>query len=82
MRHLCESCGRDEELTSEEAFHAGWDHPPRMGTFGLIGPRLCPNCPISKSVWWALVMDEYTEDMLTPSQLATVARIQAEVDPQ
>ena len=24
--------------TADEAFHSGWDHPPRMGIFGLLGP--------------------------------------------
>jgi hypothetical protein len=33
---------------------------------------------MNQSVWWALMMDGFTEDMLTGQQRAVIARIQAE----
>lgn len=75
LRHICEVCGRDEILTPAEAFDAGWDYPPKQGVFGVISPRCCPDCPNNKTVWWALMMDGFTEDMLSDQQHAVVARI-------
>lgn len=46
--------------------------------FGVVGPRCCPNCPNVGTVWWALAIDGYTEDMLTEAQRATVRRIAGE----
>ena len=77
-RHICEVCGVEEILTPGDAFDLGWDYPPRMGQFGVVGPRCCPRCPNVKTVWWALVIDGYTEDMLTEAQRATVRRIAGE----
>lgn len=37
-RHICEVCGVEEILTPAEAFDLGWDYPPRMGQFGVVGP--------------------------------------------
>jgi len=79
-RHICEVCGVEEILTPRQAFDLGWDYPPRMGQFGVIGPRCCPQCPNVKTVWWALAIDGYTEDMLTDIQRATVRRIAGEPD--
>lgn len=78
LRHICEVCGRDEILSPSEAFTAGWDYPPRMGHFGVASPRTCPRCPMVKTVWWALMMDGYTADMLTDAQRATLDRIAGE----
>jgi hypothetical protein len=75
LRHICEVCGLEQVLTPEAAFDAGWDHPPRMGAMGVISPRTCPDCPINRTVWWALAMDGYTPDMLSAAQRATVERI-------
>lgn len=75
LKHVCEVCGVEEVLTPEAGFEAGWDYPPRMGVFGVIGPRTCPNCPVDRTVWWALVAEHYTADMLTQRQLATIERI-------
>jgi hypothetical protein len=80
VRLVCEVCGVEDLLTSEAAYEAGWDYPPRMGVFGVVGPRTCPDCPINQTVWWAIVVDGYTADMLTANQRATVARILAEPD--
>ena len=75
---ICEVCGRDEILTPGDAYTAGWDYPPRMGSFGVVSPRVCPKCLMSQTVWWAIAMDGFTEDMLTPEQRGVIARIQAE----
>ncbi|GAA2396388.1 hypothetical protein [Mycolicibacterium llatzerense] len=80
LRHICEVCGADENLTPDAAFEAGWDYPPRMGTFGVVSPRVCPGCVINQTAWWALVVEGYTADMLTPQQRETVARIWGEPD--
>lgn len=80
LRHICEVCGIEEVLTPEAAYAAGWDYPPRMGAFGVVGPRLCAECSITDTVWWALVVDRYTTDMLDPAQQATLARITHEPD--
>ena len=48
--HICEVCGKTELLTPEEAFNEGWDYPPRMGGFGIVGPRTCGDCPINLTV--------------------------------
>ncbi|OCB22533.1 hypothetical protein [Mycobacterium intracellulare] len=76
--HVCEVCQTEAVLTPGEAYDAGWDYPPRMGTFGVISPRTCPDCPINRTVWWAIAADGYTEDMLNRQQLATIRRILAE----
>ena len=78
FHHVCESCGRDEILTPSEAFDAGWDYPPRMGAFGVISPRTCRNCLMTSTVWWALMMDGYTAEMLNDRQRAAVQRMLAE----
>lgn len=78
LRHVCEVCGRDEILTPAEAFDAGWDYPPKQGVFGVISPRCCPACPNTKTVWWALAVDNFTDDMLSDQQREVVARILAE----
>ncbi|TXI56048.1 hypothetical protein [Mycolicibacterium mageritense] len=75
LRHVCEVCGVEEILTPEAGFEAGWDYPPKMGIFGIIGPRTCPNCPVNQTVWWALTADGYTPDMLNRQQLAIIERI-------
>jgi hypothetical protein len=35
-------------------------------------------CATDRTVWWALAMDGYAPDMLTPGQRATVERILGE----
>lgn len=57
-RFTCESCGRVDELTDQEAFDAGWDYPPFMGVWGIISQRTCPNCGIDTTVWWKIVTHE------------------------
>jgi hypothetical protein len=69
--HICEVCGVEEILTPEAAYEAGWDYPPRMGAFGVISPRICPHCLVNQTVWWAVAMEGYKADMLTPKQQLT-----------
>lgn len=78
LRHICEVCGKDEILTPEEAFSAGWDYPPRMGSFGVISPRTCGSCGVESTVWWALAMENKAGDELTEAQMDTIVRIQSE----
>lgn len=78
LRHICEVCGIEETLTPEVAYEAGWDYPPKMGTFGVISPRTCPNCVIKQTVWWTLTVDKCTPDKLTARQRETLARIVGE----
>ena len=76
--HICEVCGKTEIMTSEEAFNEGWDYPPRMGGFGIVGPRTCGDCPINLTVWWALVSEKKSVSELSQQQKETIKRIQGE----
>ncbi|RZS62249.1 hypothetical protein [Xylanimonas ulmi] len=78
LTHICESCGRTEVLDEEQAHSDGWDYPPRMGTFGVISPRTCPNCAIDTTVWWAIAVEHTTAANLTDHQRAVVERILCE----
>lgn len=49
--HYCEVCGKKELLTPDEAYEQGWDYPPRMGIWGVLGPRTCGNCGIADTVY-------------------------------
>jgi hypothetical protein len=53
--HWCEACDREELLTPDAGYESGWDFPPKMGTFGVISPRTCPNCTIDKTAWFAII---------------------------
>lgn len=77
LRHVCEVCGRDEILPVDDAYRVGWDYPPKMGAFGIVSPRICPDCPIDKTVWWALMIDKRADD-LSPQQMVTLKRIDGE----
>jgi hypothetical protein len=79
--HRCESCGREEMLSTQDAFDAGWDFPPKMGTWTVISPRTCPDCPMTSTVWWAITMEKRSMNDLTPRQLKIVGRILEEVPP-
>ncbi len=76
--HICEVCGKTKILTPEEAFNEGWDYPPRMGSFGIVSPRTCGNCPIYLTVWWALVSEKKNISELSYKQRETIKRIQGE----
>lgn len=75
LRHVCEVCGRDEILTPEEAFDAGWDYPPKMGTFGIVSQRTCPRCPINKTVWWKIAVEHKSPSTLPDEDKAVIERI-------
>ncbi len=66
--HWCEVCGIEELLTSEEAFRAGWDFPPRSGPWGVVSPRTCGKCPMTATVWWAVTLDGYDQAQLSTQQ--------------
>lgn len=76
--HICEVCGKTEIVTLEEAFNNGWDYPPRMGSFGILSPWTCGNCPINLTTWWALVSEKKTVQELSQKQRETIKRIQGE----
>ena len=75
LRHICEVCGREEILTPEEAYEAGWDYPPNIGAFGIVSQRTCPNCPISKTVWWKIVVEHEDPVELSNDDKDTIERI-------
>ena len=52
--HYCEVCGKKEFVTAEEAFQDGWDYPPNIGYFGLLGPRTCGNCSLQDTLYWKI----------------------------
>jgi len=78
LRHVCEVCGTNKILTPSEAYEQGWDYPPRMGTFGVIGPRTCGTCSTQDTVWAALMLKGIAQEDLTDVQKDTIARILSE----
>ena len=76
--YICEVCGKEEMLTPDEAFNEGWDYPPFIGEFGAVSPRTCPDCPMEKTAWAALVLEKKTYPELTDRQKATIQRIMKE----
>jgi uncharacterized protein CbrC (UPF0167 family) len=75
LRHICENCGKEEVLTSEEGFHKGWDYPPKMGAFGVISPRTCGDCGIETTLWWELTINKTPMEKLSPKHHETLKRI-------
>ena len=75
LRHICEVCGREEVLTPEEAYSAGWDYPPKMGAFGVVSQRTCPSCRIDKTVWWKLAVEHKDPNTLPADDKAVIERI-------
>ncbi|SKH67007.1 hypothetical protein [Mycobacteroides abscessus] len=78
LQHICEVCGKQAILTPSQAYEAGWDYPPCMGEFAVISPRVCPICPSTSTVWWAVAVDGLALDMLSQRQRATLERILGE----
>lgn len=75
-RHICESCGKEEVLTSDQGFEKGWDYPPRMGAFGVISPRTCGSCPITTTLWWRLQSEGLTELSKRDADIAERIRLE------
>lgn len=81
--HICEVCGQRSYITAQEAFDEGWDYPPQMGTFGVLGPRTCGsrNCSITSTLYWKVQQQELPivlEETLTSEELQTWRRIKNE----
>jgi hypothetical protein len=75
LRHICEGCGKDENLTVAEAFEAGWDYPPRLGVFGVVSPRTCGECGIEKTLWWRIQTGEVRPDDLSSEEMEFIQRV-------
>jgi hypothetical protein len=75
---LCVTARNEQTLTPDGAFDAGWDYPPRMGVFGVLSPRTCPNCTIEKTLWWAITVNHVDPAALTEAQQTTLTRIMGE----
>lgn len=80
--HYCEGCGAKAFVTAQEAFDSGWDYPPRIGRFGVLGPRTCGSCLISTTLFWKISTSRklpiVCEGDLTPGELITWRRIKGE----
>lgn len=80
--HYCEVCGKKEFITAKDAFDSGWDYPPNMGQFGLLGPRTCGSCQLEDTLFWKVNEGEglpiVVESELTPDELVTWRRIRRE----
>ena len=75
IRHICEACGAEELLSSEQGYKQGWDYPPKMGTFKVISPRTCGNCSINSTLWWAMSVEGKQIADLNEKQVQTLNRI-------
>lgn len=80
--HYCEVCGKKAYVTAEEAHNDGWDYPPKMGWFGLLGPRKCGECSIADTLFWKVNtgggLPLVIEKSLSPEELVTWRRIKNE----
>ena len=82
--HYCEVCGKKEFITAQEAFDNGWDYPPNMGHFGLLGPRTCGKCQLKDTLYWKVNTQKKVpilvgvDGILTPEERVTWHRIKAE----
>jgi len=78
LRHICESCGKEVLLTSEDAWEGGWDYPPKMGMFKIVSPRTCGDCGIETSLWWEMIMRKTPIEQLDARHQRTLERILGE----
>lgn len=80
--HYCEVCGKKAYITAEEAHNDGWDYPPKMGWFGMLGPRTCGDCGLADTLFWKVNtsgnLPIVCEGSLTPEELVTWRRIKKE----
>ena len=79
--HYCEVCGEKIYCTAQEAFEAGWDYPPQMGAFGLLGPRTCGKCNLTDTLYWKVQQQKLPivfDNTLTEQERKTWQRIKKE----
>lgn len=79
--HYCECCGKKAFITAKEAFDDGWDYPPQIGKFGLLGPRTCGDCSVTNTLFWKVQQQEIpivSERDLTAEERKTWERIKNE----
>lgn len=79
--HYCEVCGKKVFCTAQEAFDSGWDYPPKIGNFGLLGPRTCGNCSLADTLFWKINQQSLPlviESNLDDDELVTWKRIKGE----
>lgn len=79
--HYCEVCGTKIFCTAQEAFEAGWDYPPKIGSFGLLGPRTCGKCTWNDTLFIKVhqqAIPIVIEKTLTEKELQTWRRIKNE----
>lgn len=75
--HYCEVCGKKEYITVQQAYDTGWDYPPDMGSFGLLGPRTCGECLLNDTLYWRVNTEKkvpipvVVEEILTPEERIT-----------
>lgn len=76
--HLCEVCGKEEKLTPEEGYKAGWDYAPYMYPFKVVSPRTCGNCGMEETAYWQVAAKKKSFEELTTQQKETIKRIYSE----
>lgn len=79
--HICEVCGKKVFCTAQEAFDDGWDYPPQIGRFGVLGPRTCGKCSLTDTLFWKIHQQNIPlvmESNLTEDELAAWLRIKGE----
>ncbi|MDF3335302.1 hypothetical protein [Lacticaseibacillus rhamnosus] len=80
LLYICEHCAKTRKYNDpKDAFDAGWDYPPRMGTFGVVSPRKCGECGIEDTLYWKLLTNSrYEPYQLDPQQQLVLDRIMSE----
>ncbi|MBQ8040970.1 MAG: AAA family ATPase [Lachnospiraceae bacterium] len=80
--HYCEVCGKKEFIDAATAFNNGWDYPPNIGAFGMLGPRTCGECALKDTLYWKINTNDslpiVIEKNLSPEELKTWRRIKKE----
>lgn len=79
--HYCEVCGTKVFCTAQEAFDAGWNYPPQIGHFKLLGPHNCGKCSIMDTLFLKVQKQKFPiviEKTLTEEELKTLNRIKNE----
>lgn len=72
---ICEVCGKEQIYDNlEDAYNDGWDYPPYIGEFGILSPRTCPDCDITRTVWYKF----QSSDRINIHDLKVIERIKNE----